>query len=178
MKSSNLYGYRSRIGTSIGFSWHVVVFLVAWLGTVSGSGGHEIKNLEGQVSEFSVKEQKDGNVHAPQGTLDHYEPQNRRDPFLPLVLPSYGEPRSSSIEESRAQKLTWKLLGILSGVQGSFASIQNSEGKRFLVTQGSVISSEGLVVTRISQTELEFHYLTEGKGTRNQERSRRLIVSF
>ncbi|UCE63083.1 MAG: hypothetical protein JSU59_09435, partial [Nitrospirota bacterium] len=146
--------------------------------TVTRSVGQEIQYLERQESEFVAMEQKDGNVQVQQGLLDRYEPQNRREPFLPLVIPPYGERRSSSIEESRAQKSTWKLLGILSGMQGYFASIQNSEGKRFIVTPGSVIPSEGLVVKQISKTELEFHYLNEGNGTTNQERSQRLIVSF
>lgn len=173
-----MYVDSHRIGTSIGFLWYVVVFLVSWLWTVPGSGGHEIKNLERQKSDLALIEQKDGNVQVPQNILIHYESQNRREPFLPLVLPPYGERRSSSIEESRVPKPSWKLLGILSGSQGSFASIQNSEGKRFIVTQGSVIPSEGLVVKRIGKTELEFHDLDEGKGTTNQERFRRRIVSF
>jgi len=178
MKSSNLNWYRLRAGTSIGFSGYVVVFLGAWLLAVPGSGGHEIKNLDGQESGFVVMRQKDGKFQVEQGLSSLYEPQNRREPFLPLIFPTDRELRSSSIEESRTQKPTWKLLGVISGMQGYFASIQNSEGKRYIVTPGSVIPSEGLVVKRISKTELEFDYLNEGKITKNLERSQRLIVSF
>lgn len=179
MKSSNLNLYKLRTGPSIGFSWYLVVFLVAWLVTVTRSVGHEIKNLEGQESEFVVMEQNHGNSQVQQGLRYHYEPHSRREPFLPLVIPKYREPSSTSpIEQSRTQKPTWKLMGIISGRQGYFASIQNSEGKRYIVTPGSVIPSEGLKVKRISKTELEFDYLDEAKVTTNLERSQKLIVSF
>ena len=178
MKSSKLNLHRLRADPSIGFSWYVVVFLGAWLLAIPGSWGHEIKQMEAQESEFVGMAQKDGNFQVEQGISYHYEPQNRREPFLPLVFPTDRDLGSSSIEESRTQKPTWKLLGVISGRQGYFASIQNSEGKRYIVTQGSVIPSEGLVVKRISKTELEFDYLNQGKVTTNLKRSQRLIVSF
>jgi Tfp pilus assembly protein PilP len=109
----------------------------------------------------------------------HYEPQNRREPFLPLVFPKHrGLSSSSSIEQSRTHEPTWKLLGIISGMHGFYASIQNSEGKRYIVTVGSVIPSERLKVKRISETELEFDYLDRRTDTNNLERSQKLIVSF
>ncbi|MDX1411024.1 MAG: hypothetical protein R3351_02620 [Nitrospirales bacterium] len=47
-----------------------------------------------------------------------------------------------------------------------------------IVTQGSVLPSEGLVVKRIDKTELEFQHLDDGIGTTNHERFRKHIVSF
>jgi Tfp pilus assembly protein PilP len=139
---------------------------VAGLVTVTKSVGHEIQNLEGQESGL-------------QSLRYHYEPHNRREPFLPLVIPEFRKlSSSSSIELSQTHKPTWKLLGIISGRQGYYASIQNSEGKRYIVTLGSVIPSEGLKVKRISKTELELDYLDKRTVTTNLERSQKLIVSF
>jgi len=179
MKSSNLNLYRLRTSPSIGFSWYLIVFLVALLMTVTRSVGHEIHNSEGQESESVLFEQNHGKFQLQQGLSYHYEPQNRREPFLPLVFPKHrGLSSSSSIEQSRTHEPTWKLLGIISGMHGFYASIQNSEGKRYIVTAGSVIPSERLKVKRISETELEFDYLDERTGSNNLERSQKLIVSF
>ena len=178
MKFSNLNFYRLRTGTSVGLSWYVVVFFVAWLSTVPKSGGQEIPNTEGQETEILGMKQRKGNFQFEQSLRYHYEPQNRREPFLPLVIPPNEELRSSFDEQSRTQKPTWKLLGIISGMQGYFASIQHSEGKRYIVTLGSRIPSEGVIVKRISKTELEFDYLDESKATTNLKRSQSLIVSF
>lgn len=153
MTSSILNLKKLRTATPIGFSWFVVVFLVAWQVPVTRSVGQEIQYLEGQESEFVVMERNPGNFQVQPGFSYHYDPHNRREPFLPLVIPQDREVSSSSMEESRTQRPTWKLLGIISGRLGNYASIQNSEGKRYIVASGSVIPSQGLIVKRITKTK-------------------------
>ncbi len=178
MKSSILNTFRLRSGISIGFSWYVGVFLMELLVTATRCVGQEIQNMEGQGSEFVVVEQDHGRFQVQRDLNYHYDPHNRREPFLPLVVPHFRELGSASIEESGAEKPTWKLLGIISGLQGHYASIQSSDGKRYIVTSGSVIPSEGLRVNRISNTELELDSLEERNATTHLEESQRLIVSF
>lgn len=108
----------------------------------------------------------------------HYSSHNLRDPFLPLVRPQKRELNHSFPEQSRTESPKWKLLGILSGMLGIYASIQNSEGKRFIVTNGSVISAEGLIVKRISETELELGYLEGNDLTMNKGPSENFLLGF
>ena len=178
MKSSNLHPYSFLSVTSNGFLWYVVVFLGAWLVTVTTGAGHEIRDLRGQESDDVVMEKVDENFQVQQDLNFHYETDNRREPFLPLVNPQNRQRNSSLIEPSKTDPSTWKLVGVVSGMQGYFASIQTPEGKRYIVTPGSVIPSEGLIVKRISKTELEFGYIDERNATTDLEGPQQLIVSF
>lgn len=178
MNFSDTNPHRHRTGTSTELSWHVVVILVSLLVTATSSVGHEIPNTEGQKAELVRVEQKRGNFHMKQGLSYHYDPHNRREPFLPIVIQKKRNHSAFSNELSETEKPKWKLLGIIWGVQGYYASIQNADGKRYIVTSGTVIPSEGLIVKRINKAELEMDFLDERKITTHLEGSLQLIVSF
>ena len=178
MKFFNLHPSTYPTGTAIGFLWFVIVFLVVWLVTVSGSLAKESKYLEDEEPQALVKEQSHKIFKRPRGLSYYYDPNNRREPFLPLGSPPYRGGDSSYIEPSSRSRPTWILLGIASGMKGYYASIQDSEGKRYIVTTGSVIPSEGLMVNRISKSELEMEYLDKKKTTTGFTGSQKFIVSF
>lgn len=111
----------------------------------------------------------------------HYEPQKRRDPFQPLVFPRQKTMKSdSAAERAIDQRKEVRLLGIMSGIKGYRAMVQNSEGKRYIVGPGSVIPPEGLKVKQISETDLEFEYLDENDASPTSKRktSRKGRLSF
>jgi len=147
--------------------------------TETRSVGQEIVNSEVQEIPSVMMKRNKGNDNLQRGLSHYYEPQNRREPFLPLVFPEHQELSSASFtDHSSASKPKLKLRGVMSGMQGYYASIQNSDGKRYIVAPGSVIPSEGLKVKKISEKGLEFEYLDERKRSNNLGRLPRFILSF
>ena len=80
-----------------------------------------------------------------------YNPHGRRDPFLPLL--ETKEPMTvQSIESDRLDvtQLTWKILGIMSGANGTQAVIQNARGQRYIVSSGDIVGTEPMRVSRLT----------------------------
>ena len=86
-----------------------------------------------------------------QQTSSLYNPHGRRDPFLPLL--ETKEPMTvQSIESDRLDvtQLTWKILGIMSGANGTQAVIQNARGQRYIVSSGDIVGTEPMRVSRLT----------------------------
>ena len=163
----------------LGFSWSVSVFL----GTLHLFGprsmGQDLVAYEvpGVQSELLEGDQENQGEQKSFGY--HYETQNRRDPFLPLVFPTQkalisGQPN----KPLGGTESHWILLGVISDGEKYYATIQNPEGKLYIVTLGSVLRKEGIRVIKISENQLEFEYLNEGKDSHQTKKSRRLKLGF
>lgn len=147
--------------------------------TVGSSVGQDLLRPDGEALEIVLKEHRQGSTVDHPSPAYQYESENRREPFLPLISPEHPQRGSASIgSRATGSEPAVKILGIMSGTQGTYATIENSGGKRYLVAPGSVIPSEGLKVKRIRETELELEYLDEGNGRNKPGQPHWFIVSF
>ena len=108
-----------------------------------------------------------------------YDAQDRREPFLPLVLTETKAQTAdfphvlSPIQEPRL-----KILGIMSGGQGYHAVIQGFEGKRYFVETGSVLPSEGLKVKMITDTQIVLERSGDPREQKESRLPQELVLSF
>lgn len=89
-----------------------------------------------------------------------YVSEGRRDPFRTIVQPS----RSTILTESDRStpslpRRQWSLLGIISGVTGHHAMLQNVHGIRYLVSLGDILPDEQIRVARLTNTTVTLETL-------------------
>ncbi|GJL64332.1 MAG: hypothetical protein NPIRA04_29860 [Nitrospirales bacterium] len=82
-----------------------------------------------------------------------YVSEGRRDPFGTIVERARPTmlPESVVITPSLS-RTQWSLLGIISGVTGHHAMLQNSHGSRYLVSLGDILPNKHIRVARLTNT--------------------------
>ena len=178
MITFNWHRHRCPSTGSIGFRWCIGVFLCVLLVPVASSMGRDVDELRGQESETHLEEKNHVSIQILKGPRSHYAIDSRRDPFLPLIHPQSRKQKVPSINQAVTQKSSWLLLGIVSGMEGYYASIQAPEGKRYIVTVGSVIPGEGVIVNSISKTELKLDVLDKRTVTFKAKQSQTVTLGF
>lgn len=86
-----------------------------------------------------------------------YNPAGKRDPFVPFLK---VEPRALRAELENVAPLQrydlgeLKFVGVIWGPKGSYALVEDAEGKGYTVTVGTKIGRGGGIVTRITDGEV------------------------
>ena len=86
-----------------------------------------------------------------------YDPAGKRDPFVPFLK---AEPRAVRAELGNVSPLErydlgeLKFVGTIWGPKGSYALVEDAEGKGYTVTVGTKIGRGGGIVTRIMDGEI------------------------
>jgi len=95
-----------------------------------------------------------------------YNSNGRRDPFRTLEKPIKSTLfTGSTVSTDTFPMIHWSLLGIMSGVTGHHAMLQNSNGGRYLVSLGDILTDENVRVVRLTNTTVTLEMLiknTEG----------------
>jgi type IV pilus assembly protein PilP len=102
-----------------------------------------------------------------------YNPTGKRDPFDPFLK---AEMKTARIDRENVPPLQryelgeLKFVGVIWGPKGSYALVEDAEGRGYTVTVGSKIGRGGGVVTRITDGEVlvkeEYRDITGGKVVR------------
>lgn len=89
-----------------------------------------------------------------------YVSEGRRDPFRTIAEPARPTMLSeSAISTPSLPGAQWSLLGIISGVTGQHAMLQNSHGIRYLVSLGDILPDEHIRVARLTNTTVTLETL-------------------
>lgn len=105
----------------------------------------------------------------PEGDL--FNPEGKRDPFLPYIRPETKASRAERLEEvpplQRYEVLEYKLVGVIWGPRGYRALIEDRDRKGYTVSVGMRIGRGNGTVARITQNELVVREVivdSRGKG--------------
>jgi len=145
----------------------IVIILPVWLnGGVRGEGGLALEGRMGVTKENDLGFVEDsGSSDSGGWRQGPYRRAGRRDPFVPLSrdrIPNGLMPSLS--HQAKIETEIPIVLGIVLGRDGYGAVLQQGNGNRILVEQGSELEGEQARVVQISGDTVLLEYRIEEKG--------------
>ena len=120
-------------------------------------------------------------VYSTRGQLGYtYIPGDRREPFKSMLV----EPGPSVISKAvmsdtlHSIKASWNILGILSGLRGKKAMLQNTKGQRYMVSVGDMLGEEKIRVIHLTDTTVTLEYNSNEKTGPQYDKSKTVELTF
>ena len=119
--------------------------------------------------------------NSAEGTVGYtYVPGNRREPFRSMLVESEHKPISQGTKSDSLDAMgkMWNLLGVMSGLKGKQAMLQNAKGQKFVVSIGDMLSGKQFRVIQLTDTTVTLEYRAGNPSSHSSEKLQLVDLTF